>query len=323
VTGTDRPATTGGRLLLVGEAVLDVTLAVAALPARGADLVATSATLTPGGGFNVMTAAARQGADVLYAGRHGVGPAGNAVRASLAAEGIAVARPADPDADTGFVVVMVEPDGERTFVTDPGALLSLDAVALAALPVRAGDVVYVSGYGLASPRGDDVAGWIADLGSDVTVVADPGPLVADLPAALLGAVVARADWWSCNRREATVQTGIDDATAAAVDLATRGPRRGGIVVRDGAAGCTVALRDGATAARSPVRVASPAVEVVDTTGAGDTHVGVFVAGLLQGLGPLDAARRATVAAAASVTRAGPARAPGRAELDRWMAGQVG
>ena len=58
---------------------------------------------------------------------------------------------------------------------------------------------------------------------------------------------------------------------------------------------------------------------VDTTGAGDAHAGVFLAGLAAGLPPADAASRANAAAALAVTRAGPAVSPSRAELDAFLA----
>ena len=58
---------------------------------------------------------------------------------------------------------------------------------------------------------------------------------------------------------------------------------------------------------------------VDTTGAGDAHSGVFLAGLAAGLPPAAAARRANAAAALAVTRPGPAVSPSRAELDAFLA----
>jgi sugar/nucleoside kinase (ribokinase family) len=58
---------------------------------------------------------------------------------------------------------------------------------------------------------------------------------------------------------------------------------------------------------------------VDTTGAGDTHTGVFIAALAVGADPAAAARRANAAGAISVTRPGPATAPTAAELDRFLA----
>src|SRR5439155_1014058 len=83
----------------------------------GGDMLATSSEVTAGGGFNVMSAAARHGLPVRYAGGHGTGPWGDLIRSALAAEGIALSRPTDQNRDTGFDVALVEPDAERTFVT--------------------------------------------------------------------------------------------------------------------------------------------------------------------------------------------------------------
>ncbi|HEX5405763.1 MAG TPA: PfkB family carbohydrate kinase [Pseudonocardiaceae bacterium] len=63
------------------------------------------------------------------------------------------------------------------------------------------------------------------------------------------------------------------------------------------------------------------VTAVDTNGAGDTHVGVFAAGLAAGLDPLTAALRANAAAALAVTRRGPSTAPTAAEVDDLLAGR--
>ena len=62
--------------------------------------------------------------------------------------------------------------------------------------------------------------------------------------------------------------------------------------------------------------------MIDSTGAGDTHTGVLIAGLTEGLDPVAAVRRANAAAAISVTRRGPATAPNRAELNRFLAAEA-
>ncbi len=69
----------------------------------------------------------------------------------------------------------------------------------------------------------------------------------------------------------------------------------------------------------PVRVPGFTVDAVDTSGAGDTHTGTFIAVLAQGRGPADAARAANAAAALSVTRRGPATAPTATELAAFLA----
>ena len=61
------------------------------------------------------------------------------------------------------------------------------------------------------------------------------------------------------------------------------------------------------------------VDAIDTSGAGDTHTGTFIAALAHGSGAADAARTANAAAAMSVTRRGPATAPTVAELATFLA----
>ena len=291
------------RLVLAGQAIVDVVLRVPALPERGGDMIATSAEITAGGGFNVMAAAARQGLPVLYAGGHGTGPWGDLIRAALAAEGITILQPPDPGRDTGFDVALVEPDGERTFATHLGAETLTGN--WPGTPMTPDDVVYLSGYRL--PEIQPTA---------AQVFVDPGPLATQIPADLLDPVLARCDWLSCNHREAGLLTGSTEPLAAARLLLER-TGQATVMVRTGAAGCVLAVRGEETITHIP----APAVAAVDTTGAGDTHAGVFIAGLADGLSPARAAARANAAAAFSVTRPGPATSPTRAALDAWLAGR--
>ena len=315
------------RLVFAGEAIVDVVMRVPGLPQRGGDALATSSEITAGGGFNVMAAAARQGLPVLYAGGHGTGPWGDLVRAALTAEGIGLFRPPDPERDTGFDVALVEPDAERTFVTHLGAEAMRGPGTWDAVPAGPGDAVYVSGYGLVAPdSGPALGNWAASLPSGVLLFVDPGPLVAQIPAAVLDPVLARCDWLSCSQREAALLTntglsgtGSADRPGDPAETARRLLARGAaanILVRAGAAGCHVAL----LASSDAVHVRAPQVTAVDTTGAGDAHSGAFLAALAEGLSPLGAAARANAAAAFAVTRPGPATSPTRAQLDAWLGG---
>jgi sugar/nucleoside kinase (ribokinase family) len=315
-----RPAGRPGRLVFAGEAIVDVVMRVPGLPPRGGDLLATAAEVAVGGGFNVMAAAARQGLPVLYAGGHGTGHWGDLVRAALAAEGIGLLRPPDPAADTGFDVALVEPDAERTFVTALGAEAVGEPGGWDAVPAGLGDVVYVSGYGLVAPgSGANLGRWAAALAPTVLLFVDPGPLVAQIPPEVLDPVLARCDWLSCNAREAALLTGVTAHEAAPRLLARTA--RANVIVRLGPDGCLLATRppggEPPRAEEASEHIPAPAVDAVDTTGAGDAHAGVFLAALADGLAPADAARRANTAAALAVTRPGPATSPTRAELDAW------
>ncbi|MEO3742557.1 PfkB family carbohydrate kinase [Plantactinospora sp. B5E13] len=301
------------RLVHTGNTIVDVVMYLPRLPESGGDVLASASQVTVGGGLNVMVAATRQGLPVAYAGMHGTGPFGDLVRRRLAEEGIELVQPRLPDRDTGFSVVMVEPGGERTFATGAGAEAGLGAADLARIAPEPGDLVYVTGYSLAYPvNGPALAEWLSTLDPGVTVLVDPGPLVAEIPRPVLEPVLARTDWWSCNEREARLLTGLAEPLAAATALAER-TGRAGVLVRTGPEGAVLAARH-----RVPVVAPSFPVTVLDTNGAGDAHVGAFAAALAGGLDPVDAVRRANAAAALAVTRRGPATAPTAEEIDELL-----
>ncbi|MFJ2114055.1 MULTISPECIES: PfkB family carbohydrate kinase [unclassified Streptomyces] len=307
-----------GRLVLAGNVIADLVIEVPELPERGGDVIGSRTELTAGGGFNTLTAARRLGTEAVFAGLHGTGPYGDLVRAALAAEGIEVLLPVRTDGDTGFAVALVDAGGERTFVTSFGVdarLTEADIVTVAAR-LRPGDMVQLSGYGLVMPgNGPLLSRFTAALGPDVTVCLDPAPLVADIPDAVLAPVLARTDWLSANAREARLMSGHHDPSAAATALRARLAPGAGVIVRADKDGCWLA------APGEPVRhVPGFPVRPVDSNGAGDAHVGSFLALLAQGRDPLTAARGANAAAAYAVTRRGPATAPDRDRLAAFLNG---
>ncbi len=289
------------RLVGLGSIVVDLVLAVPAVPEPGGDVLATSSTTAVGGGLNVLVAATRAGLACAYGGGHGTGPFGDLVRAALAAHDVTVLLAPSSQEDTGFCVVLVDRTGERTFATTVGAEGRLTADQLQTLDVRPDDHVYVSGYDLAYPHADVVADAVSALPQGCTVLLDPGPLVADVDPAVLDRVLRRTGWLSVNAREAALWTGRPDPGEAAAVLLRTHQVLAGAVVRDGADGCLVATR-----ATGPVRVPGVrAARVVDTNGAGDVHAGTFLAGLAVGLEPVAAAASANAAAAVAVASPGP------------------
>lgn len=303
-------------LLHLGSVVVDIVLDIPALPAPGGDVLASRSMARAGGGFNVMAAAARQGLPVRYAGAHGCGPFGEIARAALADAGVEVVQPPTAGLDTGFVVAIIDASGERTFLTSEGAETALTGASLAGVVAGQAEAVYLSGYGLAG-QGSRPAllGWLARLDPQNRVFFDPGPLAGRIPAQALAQVLARADWLTCSASEAATLTGQPDPAAALGALSSPGRRR--VLVRTGGDGCLLS-RPGL----APLRVPGFPVEVIDTNGAGDAHAGTFIAALAAGADEAEAARTANAAAALSVTRRGPATAPGAAELAAFLAART-
>ncbi|MFE5126137.1 PfkB family carbohydrate kinase [Streptomyces sp. NPDC056669] len=310
---------TGSRLVLLGNAIVDLVMRVPALPERGGDIVSTDTTLTTGGGFNVLTAARRLGLPAVYAGAHGTGPFGDRVRADLAREAIDMVLAPVAEEDTGFCVAFVDGGGERTFATSLGAEARLtEARATSVLAaLRPGDMVQISGYGLAYPvNGPVLASLVARLPEHIQVFLDPGPLVDQIPDEVLAPVLERCDWVSCNQREGRLLTGRDDAQEAAAALAARLGPRTGVLLRADAAGCWLVPPGGAA-----LHIPGRRVTAVDSNGAGDAHTGALLALLGHGLDPSTAVRGANAAAAFAVTRHGPATGPTLGELLDFLDGE--
>jgi sugar/nucleoside kinase (ribokinase family) len=292
------------RLVSHSSIPIDLALEVPHLPERGGDVLVSRSGLSAGGGFNVLSAAVRLGLPAVYAGQHGTGPFGDMVREALAGEGIAWLQPANPELDTGYTVVLVE-GGERTFVTATGADGVVRADALRAMTYQAGDAVFVSGYDLAYPgSAAAVADHAAALPADVHLVFDPGPLIGQIAPAALRTVLERTDLLSLNSREAVLLGG----SRAQLRISAT------VIVRSGPDGATLEVPGGG-------RQTIPAVAtlVVDSTGAGDVHVGATLAGLARGLDLAEAVLLANRAAAYAVSRWGAAAGPTQDQLDEFGA----
>lgn len=313
------------RVVHTGQALVDVVIEVPSLPRRGQNVMAGSSTRYAGGAVTTLLAAARFGATCVHAGAHGTGPNGDLVRATLAAEGVALSAPAVTEKDTATCVVLVEPSAERTFVTSLGAERAITVESLATAAPVAGDLVCVTGYSLVlEATREPLLAWLPTLEAGVVVVLDPGAGFVDLPVSVRDAMLAHTDVWSGNAEEAAdlleavgrpMPEGSDTMAAPAAAIAPLLRGDAVTIVRDGPAGCAVTVKGETTSL--PGYPQKP----VDTNGAGDTHTGALVAGVAGGLDWVEACRRANAAAAIKVTRRGPDTAPTAAEVGEFLAQQ--
>jgi ribokinase len=260
-------------------------------------VIATNHFREVGGGLNVLVSAHGLGMEAAYAGAHGTGANADLIRSTLSKNGIEFLQEASADQDSGSCVTFLEPDGSRTFVTYPGAEASPQLSSLQSLKIRQGDFVYVSGYDLVYPNsGPIILRFLEESLSKQKVIFDPGPLIAEIPPAFLSAITKRAFIISLNVNEFEYLSG----NAISLD------------------GCPLVIRQGSDGTRvlhesKDLLFPAPKVTPIDTTGAGDTHLGAMIAELARGQSLAEAVKFANVCAAISVTRLGPATAPTRAE----------
>jgi len=114
------------RVLVIGSANMDFTVAVPRLPAEGETVTGGSFYVSHGGkGANQAVAARRLGGDVRFVGCVGQDPQGDRVVEQLAAEGIPTDGVIRTEAATGVALITVDREGRNQIAVASGANLEL------------------------------------------------------------------------------------------------------------------------------------------------------------------------------------------------------
>jgi ribokinase len=289
-------------LVVVGSVNADLVVRLSRLPGPGETVGGGTFERHHGGkSANQAVAAARLGASVAFVGAVGADDLGDAAVAALEREGIdcsGVARL--DDAPTGVALIVVDEAGENQIAVASGTNARLDAAIVeSAVPKGARWVL----LGLEVP--DEAVLAAARTGADLVLTPAPArPLPEELLD--LGPILTP------NESEACALAGEADAEAAARALVER--TGAPVVVTLGAQGALLVAPG-----EDPVEVPALRVDVVDTTGAGDTFTGALAAELAAGADLLAAARFATAAAALSTQAAGAREGmPDRAAVERAL-----
>ena len=304
-------------IVVVGSLNMDFVVAVDRLPAPGQTVLGSNFQTIPGGkGANQACAAGKLGSGSVRTrmiGRVGQDVFGDQLKASLSAAGVDVSFvAADPRQPTGVAMIWVDAAGQNSIVVASGANAMLAASEMDSIrPVFRGAACAL--FQLETPV--DTVRTALEFAQEegVRTMLDPAPAQL-LPAELL----KRVDILTPNETEACILLGrkparvwMGDAPGLCQSLRKLGAKA--VVLKLGEQGCFY-LGD-ERAIQSP----SFAVEVRDTTAAGDTFNGALAVALAEHR-PVEAALQfANAAAALSVTRVGAqASIPTRAEVDAFL-----
>jgi ribokinase len=255
-----------------------------------------------GKGFNQSIALARAGADVAHAGC--IGADGTWLRELLVESGANVAHLRTVATSTGHAIINVSPDGQNSIVLYGGAnrAITPDMARDTIATFKPGDFLLLQNEISAMP---EIMRLAQKRG--MNIVFNPAPLDAAVATYPLETV-------SCfllNEIEGSQLSGADKPDAVMTALRKRFPKAT-IILTLGHDGVLAS-----DAGNEPIRVPACRVEkVVDTTAAGDTFTGYYLAGRLRGDDFATAIRTACRAAAICVTRPGAAASiPKRDEVD--------
>jgi ribokinase len=297
------------KIVVVGSSNTDMVVSAPALPRPGETVHGSQFHTIPGGkGANQAVAAARLGAETAMVGRVGDDDFGRHLRQTLADNGVALAHlTTDRDHRNGVALIIVQESGENSIVVASGAnaAVSPQDVEAARPVIEAADVLLLQ---LEVPLETVAAAIGIARRAGVTAILDAGP-ACPLPDEL----VRQPDVLSPNLVEAEVLLGhpIADGGEAARELIARGAAA--CVVKSGSEGCAWASPQGWG------RVPAVAVEVVDTTAAGDAFTAALGVALAEGRDLQSAAAWANFAGALAVTRLGAQPSmPTRGELEGFI-----
>ena len=313
-----------GRVVLMGQILVDLAVRGDALPGPGGDMWAIDEGMHVGGGFNALVAARRMGAEAISLSPIGSGPHSSLIQAALEHEEITDLGPRIAGIDNGFCIAFTDRTGERTFISTKGAETMSPASAWADFvrTMHPGDVLYIDGYLMDHPANREAAeAALRVLPKGVRVLLDVSPVIG-IPSTLPsdGVIV------SMNHREAQeIARQRGDASVRDQCLQPREAARAmlaaldrPVLLRAGAEGayfvrsCDAALSASDT---DPSYIPTPRVEAIDTNGAGDAHSGVLAASLALGIPLKRALLLANCAGALSTTVVGPASCPTREEIE--------
>lgn len=284
------------RVLVVGDVMTDYVALLEGPVARGSDRRARIVASPGGSAATQAIWMARFGLGVDFVGRVGARDL-ERERARFQAAGVTPHLTGDAERETGRLLCLVEPGGERSFASDKGANAALRADDIPAEIVSGADHIQLSGYAFfeASPR-EAVRGLIgAANGRSVAVDPASAEFLREAGPENFLAWTAGATMLFPNSEEAETLTGSSDPETQGRRLAALYPV---VVIKRGAAGCE-AWNEG-----RHWRVAAPRAQALDTTGAGDAFAAGFLAARLGGADMETCLAKASAAGTAATLHVG-------------------
>jgi len=292
------------RVLNFGSLNLDYVYTVDHFVLPGETISSTSRTIKHGGkGLNQSVALARAGADVAHAGC--IGEGGESLKEMLKENGVDVSALIRTDEMQGHTVIQVNPDGENCIILYGGSnqCITEEQIGRTLQEYAAGDWLVLQNEINLLPE-------IVEEASrrGMRIVLNPSPYNEKLEKVDFH----KLSWLLVNEIEAEQITGSDDPDKARQILHERYPKLSVLITLGKKGSVAYAVTENGT---EKISQEAMKVKAVDTTAAGDTFTGYFVAGLMKGAPLKICMEEATKASAISVTRPGAADSiPWRGEI---------
>jgi ribokinase len=291
------------KVLNFGSLNIDSVYSVDHIVSGGETISSLAVEEFPGGkGLNQSIALARAGASVFHVGA--VGSDGQLLIDTMSDAGVDLRFVEKVDARTGCAIIQLAKGGENAIVVYGGAnqLLSASLVGRALETAAPGDMALLQNETSLTPFIIDEA-----YGRGLHIAFNPSPF----DEGVLDCDLGKVSTFLINEVEGQQITGESAPEAILAVMHERFPEAR-VVLTLGAAGSR--LQEGSTILSQAVYN----VPVVDTTAAGDTFTGYFLAGLLRGGSSADALKVASRAAAIAIgTKGAAVSIPVREQVDAF------
>lgn len=284
------------KVLIIGSCTVDITVPLPKLPASAGSVNSLPHKFSLGGcAFNVARVLHLLKVDHLHCTSIGSGMYGEFALKELNREGITPFRVSS--APHGACICLVEESGERSFIAYHGVEYTFDSSWLKDIDLSSFGSVYICGIEIEEESGDKIITFLEN-NRNLQIFFSPGPRVSFIPKDRVERILALNPIIHISESELfslVDSNSLEDGVGKLFNKSNND-----IIVTLGNKGALL-YKD-----KEMIFKESYKTNVVDTTGAGDCHIGAYISYLTMGLSKEEALDRANYLASTVVSHEGPA-----------------
>ena len=179
------------KTLVIGSTVVDILLSIPVIPRRGEDInITASATRLGGCAYNVFKTLRLFNSPALLCSPVGSGFYGDMVRTQFEKEGLTPF--INLPEENGCCYCLVEPDGERSFLSHHGAEYLFDRSWMKELDFSRYDTVFICGLEVEDSTGDEIVEFVYEH-PELSLFFAPGPRIKHIQAKRMEKLLGRRD----------------------------------------------------------------------------------------------------------------------------------
>lgn len=285
-------------ILIFGGLILDRYFLIDRYPERSRDgLILDAFDMAGGCAINMAKTIDNLGEKAYVVSYIGTDSLGRKLRDYVKSQNLPAEGIREKEGETGYCLVFLEPDGERTFLTSKGIEAQFSEELVPDDLKHACDIALVTGYYLLDDSAREVVDCLEQLKKNgYKVIFDPSPLVHKIDRSVLERMMGLSDILIPNMDEASYLAMGENMDDWALDLTQKGKS---VLIKNGARGGLL-YEHGKKQAYRPVQA-----NAIDTTGAGDSFAGAIAYAQAKHMPLTDAAQLAAACASIVTTIKGP------------------